>query len=162
MNAILSITLSPVLQSYVRQEFKTPSGAVKLSLSHPIGAQVYSLVRYCDFPQKRQKNTEKELIDFLLPSTNLSSFSNHFVTVTAEGERKIQLFIQSEFQLSVRYYFVTGYEKGFSQKNIINAFIERYELPDNAISYEAIKKADYRNRTRIIKDIMQEIESCIG
>ena len=70
----------------------------------------------------------------------------------------LQSYIEASFRIRVREYFVAGYEKGHKQDRIIRAFLMAYNIKNNAINYDAVKKFDYRNRQRMVKEVNRDIQ----
>lgn len=70
----------------------------------------------------------------------------------------LQDYIEASYRLRVREYFVAGYEKGYKQDKIVQAFLMAYNIKNNAINYEAVKKYDYRNRKRMVKEVDRDIQ----
>ena len=73
-------------------------------------------------------------------------------------QRMLQDYIEASFRIRIREYFVAGYEKGYKQDRIIRAFLMAYNIKNNAINYDAVKKIDYRNRKRMIKEVNNDIQ----
>lgn len=57
-----------------------------------------------------------------------------------------------------RIYFENGYLKKYSQKQIIEAILQEYNIKHTAQNFEAIKKMDYRNQRKIREMIFKDIE----
>ena len=70
----------------------------------------------------------------------------------------IQDYIEASFRIRVREYFVAGYEKGYKQDRIVRAFLMAYNIKNNAINYDTVKKIDYRNRKKMIKEVNRDIQ----
>ena len=82
----------------------------------------------------------------------------NFIYIPEWKQRMLQEYIEASFRIKVREYFVVGYEKGFKQDKIIRAFLYAYNIKNNALNYETIKKYDYRNRKRVVKEVNKEIQ----
>jgi len=155
------IDLPPHLHDFLFHEF--PDGAkekeaVKLDLSNDIGKYISSMVTIIDKPVKQSEM--KNPLPIILPVTESNHYilKHNFIFIPTWKEKMIQDFLESVFRTRVKEYFVAGYEKGFSQDKIINAFLMAYNIKKNKISYDMIKKIDYRNRQKIAKQIDKEIQ----
>ena len=67
-------------------------------------------------------------------------------------------YIEASYRIRIREYFVAGYEKGYKQDRIIRAFLYAYNIKNNAINYDTVKKYDYRNRQRMVKEVDRDIQ----
>ena len=102
-------------------------------------------------------------LSIILPvqESNHYILEHNFIYIPQWKAKMIQYFLEATFRSRVREYFIVGYEKGFSQDKIINAFLMAYNIKKNKISYDQIKKIDYRNRQRVTKQIDHEIQLAI-
>ena len=66
--------------------------------------------------------------------------------------------MRASYRIRIREYFVAGYEKGYKQDRIIRAFLYAYNIKENAVNYEAVKKYDYRIRKRMVKEVDRDIQ----
>jgi hypothetical protein len=82
----------------------------------------------------------------------------NFIYIPEWKQRMLQDYIEASFRIRVREYFVTGYEKGFKQDKILRAFLLAYNIKNNALNYDAVKKYDYRNRQRMTREVNREIQ----
>ena len=84
--------------------------------------------------------------------------SENFIFIPDWKQKQLQEYIEATYRIRIREYFVAGYEKGYKQDKIIRAFLFAYNIKNNAVNYDAIKKFDYRNRKKIIKQVDQDIQ----
>ena len=77
------------------------------------------------------------------------------------GEQKINDFIEVEFRQRMRLIFEAGYQKKCSQKEIIEAIMEEYNIKNCTLNYDAIKKSDYRNQKKVRKTLFDTLQSIV-
>lgn len=160
MNPKITIELPPHLHDYLYHEFGTPRGedAVRITGVNDIGKFIQSLVTVSDRPPKQP--IKEHPITLLLPiqEWNHFIFEENFVYIPEWKQRMLQNYIEASFRLRIREYFVAGYEKGYKQDQIVRAFLYAYNIKNNMTSYEAVKKYDYRNRQRIVREVNRDIQ----
>lgn len=158
----ITINLDKHLHDFLYHEFKTDEcGAFILTKRSDICLYIDSMWVVSDRPVKK---TEMESpVTFILPLSDINHriLREHFIYVPSWKEQQIQQFIESEFRRRVKDYFCIGYQKGYKQKRIIEAFLENYGMKNNAINFDQIKKFDYRNRENLIKEVNFEIQNAI-
>ena len=54
-----------------------------------------------------------------------------------------------------------GYAKGYKQDRIIRAFLMAYNIKNNVTNYDQVKKYDYRNRQKAIKEVKRDIQNVL-
>ena len=135
----VTIELAPYLHDYLYHEFGCrKEGGVMVAPTNDLGKMIQSMVTIKDRPPRLP--LKENPITLYLPTQEW----NHFIL--------------NENFLCIREYFVAGYEKGFKQDKIIKAFLMAYNIKNNAINYDAVKKYDYRNRKKMIKEVNKEIQ----
>ena len=157
-NVIIDLPLH--LHDYMYHEFgsnKSEEG-VLISSSNDIGRYIQAMVTVADRPPKQP--IKDNPITLLLPIQEWNHFilQENFIYIPEWKQRMINDYIEASFRLRIREYFVAGYEKGYQQDKIIKAFLMSYAIKNNAINYDAVKKYDYRNRQRIIKEVKNDIQ----
>ena len=85
-------------------------------------------------------------------------FQENFIYIPEWKQRMLREYIEASYRIRIREYFIAGYEKGYKQDRIIRAFLYAYNIKNNAINYDAVKKYDYRNRQRILKEVDSDIQ----
>lgn len=157
--ASLTINLKPVLEDFLRHEMGCPSGPVLISRASNAGKFIYSHITTCLAPPK--KNDFANPVELCIPITaaNRHLVGYRFLFISKWGEEKIQDYLDAEFNLRLQLMFETGYRKGFRQKDIIEAILQSYNIRHTAVSFDMVKKADYRNRRRIRKIIFDELQN---
>ena len=160
MKPKVTIELSPYLHDYLYHEFGTPRGeeGVLVKGSNDLGKLIQSMITVSDRPPKQ--DIKEHPITLLLPiqEWNHFLFRENFIYIPEWKQRMLQDYIEASFRIRVREYFVTGYEKGYKQDRIIRAFLFAYNIKNNAVNYDAVKKYDYRNRQRMIHEVDREIQ----
>lgn len=157
-NVIIDLPLH--LHDYMYHEFgcnKSEEG-VLISSANDIGKYIQAMVTVADRPPKQP--IKDNPITILLPIQEWNHFilQENFIYIPEWKQRMIQDYIEASFRIRIREYFVAGYEKGYQQDKIIKAFLMSYAIKNNAINYDAVKKYDYRNRQRTIKEVKKDIQ----
>ena len=146
---IITIDLPPHLADYCRHEFGVDNeGYIILRRSHDIGKQIYSHILTSDLPRKQLPGLHPTL--FIIPVTKSNRYilGSRFLYISRWGEEKIQDYIESDFNQRMRILFEAGYRKNYSQKQIIEAILQAYNIKNTSLNYEAVKKSDYRNQKK--------------
>lgn len=157
-NVIIDLPLH--LHDYMYHEFgcnKSEEG-VLISSANDIGKYIQAMVTVADRPPKQP--IKDNPITILLPIQEWNHFilQENFIYIPEWKQRMLQDYIEASFRIRIREYFVAGYEKGYQQDKIIKAFLMSYAIKNNAINYDAVKKYDYRNRQRTIKEVKKDIQ----
>lgn len=155
----ITISLKPHLADYCRHEFGVDIKCDEITLTrkHDIGKLINSVIIANDVPVRRPFISSPCV--FILPLSGITDMRNKFLYVSKWGEQKIQDFIEAEFNMHIKRFFDYGYEKGFSQKRIIEAILAGFNIRNNGISWDSVKKNDYRRRRKIRKQIFNELQS---
>lgn len=154
------ISIEPHLADFLRREFfVNKNGEVLLSRRNDIGKMIASVVLTSDLPVKRPFC--KHPLTLILPVTKNNHYvlSTRYLHVSQWGEEKIQDFVSSEFRRRVRDMFELGYKKHYPQKQIIEGILRGYNLRDNALNFDMIKKIDYRNSVNFRKSVFSDIQN---
>ncbi len=159
----VTINLEPYLQDFLWHEFgcsKNEEGVI-ITSAHDIGEMILSQVVALDRPPKLQ-NMENP-ITLLLPTLewNHYLFRDNFICIPELRQKQVQKYIKAYYHLRIKEYFVAGYAKGYKQDVIIRSFLEHYNIKNNATSYDAVKKYDYRSRQKIIKEVNRDIQKIL-
>ncbi|WP_303181710.1 hypothetical protein [uncultured Butyricimonas sp.] len=156
---ILIVNLPPHLSDYCRHELGSDNqGRIILKRGHDIGKHIYSHVSVSDLPIRA--NAMVNPVTFIIPVTAANRYAlvARFLYVSRWGEEKIRDYIETEFNQRMRLLFESGYRKKYTQKEIIESILDAYNIKNTAISYEAIKKSDYRSKKRTRKIIFDDIK----
>ena len=160
MNPIVTIDLQPYLHDYLYHEFdcRKEDGAVIIKTNNDIGKLIQAMVTMTDRPHKQA--IKENPITLLLPiqEWNHFLFRDNFLYIPDWKQRMIQDYIDASFRLRIREYFMAGYEKGYKQDRIIKAFLMAYNIKNNQLNYDQVKKFDYRNRKKIIREVDKNIQ----
>jgi len=158
----ITISLKPHLADFCRYLFnETKEGAIILTRHHDFGKQISSVVQPCELPVRRPLRPNP--ITFVLPVTrnNHYALSNSFCMVSKWGEEKIQDYIETEFKRKVRDLFEAGYSKNYLQKEIVESILQGFNIKNNALNFEAIKKSDTRKREKRKSLIFLELQTAM-
>lgn len=146
----ITISLNPTLEAFCRFIFRTPADAKEITISrvHDIGKLIHSNISTVESPVRRPFISQP--VTFILPvnKVNTHGINSHFLSVSNWGLQKIQDGIEYEYRKWIERRFEFGYEKKFSQKEIIEAILRALNVRNNAINFDAIKKIDYRRRRK--------------
>ena len=160
MKPSIVIELQPFLHDYLYHEFgcSRSDNGIMISAANDIGKFVQSMITISDRPPKLP--IKDNPITLLLPIQEWNHFilQENFIYIPEWKQRMLQEYIEASFRIRIREYFVAGYEKGYKQDKIIRAFLMAYNIKNNALNYDAVKKYDYRNRKRIIKEVNRDIQ----
>ncbi len=162
MKTILTIDIKPHLENYLLHEFKTDSeGNIILSRSTDIGKIIHAHILSSNLKTSPQKYSNP--VSFVVPRNPQNHYINtfRFLYVSRAGEQKINDFIEAEFNQRIRHIFEIGYSYKCTQKEIIEAILQEYNIRNCALNYETIKKADYRYKRNLRSRIVSIIKSTV-
>ncbi|KAA6338508.1 hypothetical protein EZS27_013483 [termite gut metagenome] len=154
------IELPPHLQDFLYHEFgcdKKKEGVV-ISSANDAGKYIQSMIAFSNSPKTSE--IKEHPIKLYLPVQEWNHFlyKRNFLYVPVGKQKMIQDYLEASFHIRIREYFIEGYSKGFKQEQLLQAFLNSYNIKQNAVSYDAVKKYDYRYRQKIRKEISQEIQ----
>lgn len=159
---ILTLNLKPHLEDFVRHELKTDkSGNIVLSRHSDIGKMIFSHLLTAGSIQARPLMDHPVKFLVLTNANNSYLLRSRFCYVDRWGEQKINDFIEVEFRQRMRLIFEAGYQKKCSQKEIIEAIMEEYNIKNCTLNYDAVKKSDYRNQKKIRKSLFDTLQSIV-
>jgi hypothetical protein len=154
------IELEPYLHDFLYHEFgcNKKNDGVIITVSNDAGRFIQSMIEFSNIP--KQQEIKEHPIKLYLPVQGWNHFvyQRNFLYVPVWKQKMIQDYIESSFRLRIREYFEEGYGKGFKQEQILQAFLNSYNIKENATNYDAIKKYDYRCRQKIRKEVSKEIQ----
>lgn len=156
------INLRPILQDFMLHEFNsTDDGAIILHERHDIGRFINTMWSISDKPV--QKKEYKYPMKLIIPVQPGSAHILRYNFIYVSGWKHVQImnYIDAEFKRRVRDFFSIGYEKKYKQTDIINAFLQAYNIKNNALNFDQVKKLDYRNRFRFREEIAKTIQNSI-
>ena len=159
---IITIDLSPHLADFCRHEFgEDNEGNIILRRSHDIGKQIYSCILTADLPQKQLPGLHP--VSFIVPVTRSNRYilCSRFLYVSRWGEEKIRDYIEADFNQRMRILFESGYRKNYTQKQIVEAILQAYNIKNTSLNYEAVKKSDYRNQKKLRRLVFNDIQSAV-
>lgn len=160
MKPKVTIELSPHLHDFLYHEFGTPRGeeGVTVTAANDLGKFIQSMITVSDRPPKQP--IKEHPVTLLLPvqEWNHFIFRENFIYIPEWKQKMLQDYIEASYRIRIREYFVAGYEKQYKQDRIIRAFLYAYNIKNNAMNYDAVKKYDYRNRQRMVKEVDRDIQ----
>lgn len=156
----VTIDLAPHLQDFLYHELKQNrrTGELMADGTHEIGRIIQAMVTITDRPRKQELGENPFRIILPVQEWNHAIFSENFIYIPEWKQKQLRLFIEAQFRLRIKEYFLVGYSNGYKQDKIIQAFLRSYNIKRNAINYETVKKYDYRNRRRITTEIANELQ----
>lgn len=156
----VSISIKPHLADFLIHEFGTDTnGHITLRRNHDIGKHIMSHLCINDLPTKSHHG--ENMLTFVLPRQNTLNLDNLFLYVNAWGTQQINDYIQSVFGLYTKLFFERGYKVNYSQKQIIETFLHHYNIKYSKLTYEAVKKNDYRNNRRVLNLMATELKQSV-
>lgn len=160
---IITISLKPHLADFLRHEFHEVDDCILINRSHDIGKMIHSQICQSEFPVKRIPLIENP-VKILIPVTQSNRFfiKNHFIYIPKWGEEKIQDYLQAEFNRTIRDFYEVGYVRRYRQKEITDAIIKGFNIKNDSINFEAIKKIDVRKKQKYRKMIFNELQFIIN
>jgi len=161
---IITIDLKPDLHDFLIHEFgEDEHGCIKLHKRNELGKYIDSMWCVSEFPVKRKFEKYNNPVKLILPICADSAYivKYNFLYFSSCREQQINDHIESIWKLVVREYFVTGYEKKFKQSVIIEGILKAFNIKKNVISFDRIKKMDYRIRENNLNSVVREIKSAI-
>lgn len=155
----VTINIKPHLQDFLRHEFPTHmDGTIIINRREAIGLYIYSMWTILDRPIKKKECTNPCSLSVSIRRDNYYILKGNFIDIPVWREKLINDYLEAEFRLRVRDFFTIGYEKGFRQKDIIDGFLQAYNIKSNAINYDMIKQLDFRNRRDFKNNVVKEIQ----
>lgn len=161
---IITIDLKPELHDFLLHEFgEDENGAIKIHRRSDIGRYIDSMWVLSDLPVKRKFEKYNNPVNLILPLADNSKYivRNNFLYFPLYREQQINDYLEAVWNNVIREYFIIGYEKGYKQSLIIDAILKAFNIKKNALSFERIKKKDYRKRENLINSVVNEIKSAI-
>ncbi|KAA6349006.1 hypothetical protein EZS27_003606 [termite gut metagenome] len=155
------IELAPHLHDFLYHEFacsKKKYDGVMITVTNDIGKYIQSMIDISNTPKNQE--IKENPIKLYLPTQewNHYIFQKNFLFVPVWRQKMIQDYIEASFRIRIREYFQEGYSKGFKQERILQSFLLSYNIKNNAINYDAVKKYDYRYRQKIREEVGKEIQ----
>lgn len=156
----VTIELVPYLQDYLLAEFggKPTDTGVQIHSKSDIGKFILSKICVCERPPKQELKDYPFTIYLPVCEWNHHVFRENFLWIPEYNQVLIRYHLEASFRLKQREFFVAGYEKGYKQDIIVQAFLTQYNIRNNALSYDAVKKYDYRNRKKTAKEVAKQIQ----
>lgn len=161
MKPYVTIELQPYLHDFLYHEFGCTRGTdeyIQVTSANDLGKFIQAMVTVSDRPP--QQSLKDYPIKLCLPIREWNHFilKENFIYIPEWKQQMLRDYIEASFRIRIREYFVSGYEKGYKQDRIIKAFLAAYNIKANALNYDAVKKYDYRNRRRIVKEVNHDIQ----
>ena len=154
----ITIDLPLYLQDFLHHEFKVKrSDELIIDGTTDIGKIIQAMITVSDRPRRQEIKDSPLTLYLPVQEWNHAIFTENFIYVPEWKQQQLRLYIEAEFRLRIKEFFFSGYSKGYSQKDIINAFLQAYNMKYNSINYETVKKYDFRYRRKVKSDIAKDI-----
>ena len=156
MDIQLLIT-KPLLRAYLDFLF-TPnsSGTYSVSRTSDFGKVLCSFVRYT----REKPEHVPEAVGFTLPKTDgLKNAPNYYMYYSREDHIRINDLLEVFFHIDFDRYYLKGKKLGLLQKDIIESFIISRKLTNLMHDYETLKKKEYREELRLLKEMCSTLLS---
>lgn len=159
MRPFVIIELQPYLHDFLYHEFNSDKkeDGVFVNTGNDTGKFISAMVTITDRPAKQEIKDNPIKLYLPIQEWSHSILEENFLYVPLWKQKMLQDYIEASFRLRIREFFITGYELGHKQDMIIKAFLAAYNIKHNTLNYDTIKKYDYRNRQRVIKEVKKEI-----
>lgn len=158
---LVTIDLAPHLSDFLYHEFKQDkrTGELLLDGSNDIGRFIQALITVSDRPRKQEIKDSPLTLTLPVQEWTHAIFTENFIYIPEWKQKQLRLYVEAQFRLRLREFFFIGYLKGLKQDAIINAFLEHYNIKNNALNYDTVKKYDYRFRRKMKTVIGEDIAS---
>lgn len=159
MTPYVIIELQPYLHDFLYHEFGTDKkdDGVMIKTTIDAGKFIQAMVTISDRPAKQELKEHPIKLYLPIQEWNHNILEENFLYVPTWKQKMLQDYIEASFRIRVREFFVAGYQVGHNQDMIIKAFLNAYNIKNNQLNYDTIKKYDYRNRQKVIKEVKKEI-----
>lgn len=159
MKPFVTIELQPYLHDFLYHEFETDKkeDGVFVTTKTEVGKFIQAMVTITDRPAKQEIKDNPIRLYLPIQEWNHAILEENFIYVPVWKQKMLQDFIEALFRTRMREFFVAGYQLGHNQDMIIKSFLAAYNIKHNTLNYDTIKKYDYRNRQRVIKEVKKEI-----
>lgn len=158
---VITISLKPHLADFLRHEFEVDKhDRILIQRNHVIGRHITSLVKSSQFPLAKTEITNP--VSILVPNTRMTDISCKFLYIDKWGEERISDFIKTQFDFRATEFFYKGYHVfHLQQKQIIEAFLDAYNIKECKVSFDAVKQNDFRKRKRTRSEIALELKRAV-
>ena len=123
------------------------------------------IIQSCISPSLKpaSRTLTEDQIKLYLPVTDITkhTYTRYFLCIHREQENMIRMYIDATFRLRVGQWFFEGRRLGYREKDIINAIVSQYGWKSSSDSYEMIKKIDYRQRDKLVKEVRTNISEAL-
>jgi hypothetical protein len=166
MKPQVTVSLKPYLQDFLYHEFgadpKECTDGLMVSGMTEVGKYISSLVTVSTH-RPRSEGKAADRLTLLLPVLEWNHYilNEHWVCIPTWKQHQLQDYLEQMFRIRLREYFLVGYEKGFRQEQITQAFLMAYNIKNRALSYDMVKKYDYRNRKRTTQEVNRVIQESL-
>jgi len=149
------IIIDKLLEQYLRKEFNSPKGSIVVTRDNPLGKFITCHTRWAKEKPKYRDGS----IQISIPDSRYVDQEYYYGFMTREDEKNVIDYIESQFDLSVKAFFVKGHNLKFLQKDIIDLIIGYFSLTVESNTYEMLKKRDFRNRKKIFNMRLELIKN---
>lgn len=158
----LKISLPAYLQDYLIALFSydKKNKAILINESIPEGKFISAMWEVTERNHTREYK-EPCLISIPENAYNKYKLESSYVHVPAWKEKMIENYLKSSFELKMREMFSIGRHYGISQKTICEAILSEYNTLNNTLTFDKVKKFDYRRRKRYSKNILTLLKAAV-
>ena len=158
----IKISLPAYLQDYLIALFSYDKKSKTIVINESISEGKY----ICSMwePAERDYTREyKEPCIIAIPENayNKYKLESSYIHIPVWKEKMIENHIRSSFELKMREMFAIGRHYGISQKTICEAIISEYNTLNNTLTFDKVKKFDYRRRKRYSKNILDILQAAV-
>jgi len=129
------------------------SGEIKISRTHDIGKYICSRVRYSNLPVRQSSG-----ITLILPKTTLESGANYFLYFSVEDQKKINDFLDAEFNCFFKRFMLVGDQFDIKKITLINTIITKMDLLNDDKIFQNLTKSDYRERKKVMDFLLKTVQ----
>lgn len=149
----IKLNLNTFQEAILQKECKSEGANIKLTRENSIGKFICSQVQW----SKEEVKQPDEGITLLLPKYTYIFQQNFYPFISKQNQKNISDFLQSVFDLNLDLFFAKGYRYKYRQKDIVEAFMLHYNLPQTVTIVDMLKKRDYRKKVNVRKIIAKSL-----
>lgn len=143
MKLVLHIT-NPLLRQYFIASSKQNQEGYVLSSSTATGMLVCALLNRSYVPQN-ESDANSVVVSVPLIDLNMP-FRCTFISLTPKDELAVNMMLKREFNVAFKEFMNQGLQTGRKRKELIEIFIDKYNLRDVNTVFDTLAKKHYRAR----------------
>jgi len=155
---VLVFELKKKYELFLRYLFGVNSaGSIDLNAQNPVGKMITSMWITSEKPPCLEFKNPVSVSLPITASMHYISKYNH-IYVPRWKQEQLRLFIESYYDLTIREFFVIGYERHYTRDTIIDAILRDLNRDEYFFTYDMISKYDYRNRVKISENVRLDLK----